>query len=153
MILPATHDKHGNEIGSRAHAMVVLSAIFRKLDPLRNWEITWRVWKPSRSDAQNHALFGVAYKILAAETGFTKDELHVEFCKKFFGTVEHAELGINRPFRTTTRDQHGRRDVLPWDEFAKFYDAVVDTAAMADIAIPPPDPNWRAKKVAQSVSP
>jgi hypothetical protein len=146
VILPrAVNPKTGEVMATRTKPLLELSLFLNRLDPAKPWEVTVRPWKKSRSDAQNHALFGVAYKVICAETGFTKDELHDSFCRRFFGSKDTDVMGqqLWRPRRTTTRDENGKRDVLPWDQFADFYATVQQVAAEAGILVPDPDPNWR----------
>lgn len=142
-ILPRTH-KDGREIASRQKVMLEASVFIGKLSPDKPWELLIRPWKKSRTDAQNHALFGVAYKIMAEETGFTAKELHYALCCEFFG--EKEVLGKFVPFRTTTTDQFGKRDVLDWSVFSNFYATVERIASEAGIVIPSPDPAWRTRK-------
>ena len=138
--------------GDRTEALLRLSVLFNQLDRAKAWVVDWKPHKHARTDAQNHALFGVAYKVLSDETGYTKDELHEAFCRKFFGTRESIVFGVpvHSPQRTTTRDENGKRDVLPWDTFSDFYTLVEQTAAEAGILIPAPDPHWRTECSASS---
>lgn len=131
--------------GDRTEALLRLSILFNQLDRTRAWVVDWKPYRKTRTDAQNHALYGVAYRVLSDETGYTKDELHEAFCRKFFGTRESILFGVHvqKPQRTTTRDENGKRDVIGWDVFADFYDMVERTAAEAGILIPPPDQQWR----------
>ena len=131
--------------GDRTEALLRLSILFNQLDRTRAWIVDWKPYRKTRTDAQNHALWGVAYPTLSAETGYSKDELHEAFCKRMWGTVDRDVMGVvvSKPFRTTTRDERGKRDVISWDLFADFYDLVERTAAEAGILIPPPDQQWR----------
>lgn len=105
-----------------------------------------------RTNKQNAALFGLAYKILRDETGHELDELHDFFCRRFFGVHEFEVLGEKhtRPMRTTTTDENGKHDIIPWDRFSEFFESVRTFAASElMIAIPDPDPEyWRHKDVA-----
>ena len=96
--------------GDRTEALLRLSVLFNQLDRAKAW--WWTEAAQARApDAQNQALFGVAYKVLSDETGYTKDELHEAFCRKFFGTRESIVFGVpvRSPQRTTTRDENGKR--------------------------------------------
>lgn len=106
-----------------------------------------------RTMQQNKALFGHAYKILRGETGHTVDELHDFFCRRFFGEVEVEMFGriVSKPARTTTTDEHGRRNVLKWDRFKEFVDEVQQFAATElNVIIPDPDPEWRKHQQAEA---
>lgn len=120
-------------------------AFIERLPESHSWEILVRRHVKARTDTQNHALFGVAYKALAAATGFTKDELHEAFNKRFFGTVTVEVFGQvrERPFRTTTTDEHGNPDKISAEEFGRFYDMVQQVGAEAGIDVPNPDPTKR----------
>jgi hypothetical protein len=101
-----------------------------------------RQTKP-RTDPQNAALW-MAYGILMADVGLAGErdrlELHRNFCGDFFTWVD-LPCGGRRPLRTTTTDENGQRDVLPWDRFCEFYEHVRQVAAEAcSCVIPDPDP-------------
>lgn len=127
---------------NRAHVLVNCITFISQLPDSKPWSIEIERYVKERSDAQNHALFGVAYPVLERETGFTKDELHEAFCKKVFGTVEKVIIGqiVSKPYRTTTRDDRGKRDVISTEDFSRFYLVVQQTAAEAGIYVPDPDP-------------
>lgn len=123
-----------------------LIAFAQRLPANKSWKVEIKEARKERSSAQNAALFGVAYPPLSEATGYTPDELHTAFCKKAFGTVEVEVLGEveRRPFRTTTTNDQGERDVISPDEFARFYDMVQRVGAEAGVDVPSPDPNyWR----------
>jgi hypothetical protein len=98
-----------------------------------------------RTSQQNRALFGLAYKIIRDETGHSVEELHDFFCKRYFGVAEYDFFGETRtrPMRTTTKDEDGKRNVLPWDRFSDFFEHVRNfAAAELEINIPDPDPDY-----------
>jgi len=108
-------------------------------------EIVCERFSMGRTAQQNKALFGHAYRILKAETGNSLDDLHDFFCRRFFGEVEHEMFGmvVKRPARTTTTDEHGKRNVLKWDRFSEFFESVREFAASElQVDIPDPDPEW-----------
>jgi hypothetical protein len=106
--------------------------------------VTVEPWKKERSSQQNKALFGHAYRVIRNETGADKDDLHRDFCIKFFGLKEQKVLCFERrqPVRTTTHDENGKRDVLPSHTFSEFYAMVEQCAAEFGIFIPAPNPRW-----------
>jgi hypothetical protein len=103
-----------------------------------------------RSIAQNNYLFGVAYPPLVEVTGYPVNDIHEHMLGEHFGWVDRRvprtprnPAGIESvPFRTTTRNEHGKRDVLTKAQFADFVDRTVfKEAAKAGIAVPAPDPS------------
>jgi len=117
-----------------------LHAFIDRLPETKSWKVEIKEARKERTDPQNHALFGVAYPALEAATGFTKDELHTAFCKRFFGTVEVEIFGQveTRPYRTTTTGPDGKRDVIDAAKFSDFYAMVQMVGAEAGIDVPSP---------------
>jgi hypothetical protein len=140
-ILHKNHDSRGTIL---ANAIAFLGMLPDK----KSWKVEITEYRKTRTEEQNAALFGLAYKVLSDETGYTKDELHEAMCKRHFGTVEREVFGqvVTRPYRTTTTGPDGRRDVLTWDAFADFYETVERVAAEAGVYIPAPDPLWREQR-------
>ena len=101
-------------------------------------------WKPTRSSEQNSLLFGVVYPPIAEAMGYTVEDIHEYMLGTHFGWVDvkvpmrpSNPAGIeSRPFRTTTRDENGKRSVLKKDEFSKFIATVDRIAAKAGVFIP-----------------
>jgi hypothetical protein len=70
--------------------------------------------------------------------------IHAFMCGTHFGWVDRVVPKTPRnpegvasfPRRTTTRDEHGKRNVLKKDEFSKFIDMVERIAAKAGVFIP-----------------
>ncbi|KAF1006762.1 MAG: hypothetical protein GAK28_02438 [Luteibacter sp.] len=98
--------------------------------------------RKERTPPQNAALWGLAYPRLTEATGYTPDELHHEFCGRFFGWDVVTVFGQQRrrPRRTTTTNEQGEREVLGKRDFAEFYNLVQRIAAEAGIDVPDPDP-------------
>lgn len=125
-----------------------LAGLFRflsSLDVTKAWRITIGPVKKERSDLQNRALWGCAYRVLHEATGNDPEDLHTYFCGEFFSWVEYDVLGQKRkrPFRTTTRDEHGKRDVISTKDLSDFYAFVQRRAAeTVGVYVPDPDPNW-----------
>lgn len=102
--------------------------------------------KPTRSSKQNRYLFGGVYPPIAEAMGYEVDGdngIHAFMCGTHFGWVDKKcpktprnPEGIESvPFRTTTRNEHGKRSVLPKDEFTKFVRTVERIAAKAGVYI------------------
>lgn len=126
----------------RPRVLANAHAFIDRLPVNKSWKIEIKEARRERSDPQNHALFGVAYPALEVATGYTKDELHDAFCRRFFGTVSREVMGatVSRAFRTTTTNDAGERDVIDASTFARFYDLVQQIGAEAGIDVPSPDP-------------
>jgi hypothetical protein len=129
---------------SLARIVAVLSALAKDVA----WKITIARVKKERSDPQNSALFGVAYKALGEFTGYTAPELHDVFLRAYFGTVEREIFGeiTTRPRRTTTTDENGQRNKLSTVEFNAFYAFVQQKGAEIGCWVPDPDPRWHEIK-------
>lgn len=107
--------------------------------------------RADRSEDQNEALWAVAYKTLRDATGNDPDDLHAYFCGEFFGWVEYEIMGQRRkrPRRTTTKDEHGKRDVIDTMSFSNFYNFIQQRSAeTVGVNIPDPDRNWRQNRSA-----
>lgn len=101
--------------------------------------------KKERSDLQNRALWGCAYKALRDATGNDPEDLHTYFCGEFFGWTEYEVMGRKRlrPRRTTTRDENGKRDVITTLQLSDFYAFIQQRAAeTVNVYVPDPDPSW-----------
>ena len=114
------------------------------LDAKFVWEIEVTRFAKPRSDPQNSALWGVAYKSLRTQTGNDTDDLHQFFCGEYFGWKEFVVMGRKKvkPLRTTTHDENGNRSVMPMTDFAEFYTFIQSRAAQNGYMIPDPDPLW-----------
>lgn len=132
-------DRSRDAIRANAHKLI------DALDVAKSWTVKVARYVKARSDRQNHALFGVAYPALTKDTGFDTDEMHDVFCKRFFGKVEREVFGElqSKPFRTTTTDEHGKRDVIAAEDFARFYEMVQRVGAESGCHVPDPDPMLR----------
>ena len=100
-------------------------------------EVSAKRWRKERSDPQNRYLFGVCYPAIAEAMGYTVDDLHEWVCGTFFGWVDRKVPKTPRnpegiesvPFRTTTKDENGKRDVIPPERFSLLLESVVLPAA------------------------
>ena len=138
----------------RTRALELALRILQALPLERAWRIRCTILRNERSLDQNAYLWGVPYKLLGEHTGFEADELHEYFCGQFFGwrdkripkTPRNKEGYVSVPVRTTTRDERGKRDVLPWDKFSDFVAYIQRFAAeKCSIIIPDPDPQYRER--------
>lgn len=107
-------------------------------------EIEVKQWKPTRSNEQNALLFGVVYPPIAEAMGYEVEAIHEYMLGRHFGWVDvrvpktprNPEGIESRPFRTTTRDEHGKRNVLSAADFSRFLDTVERIAAQAGVFVP-----------------
>ena len=119
------------------------------IDPDKATTITIEPYKKPRSSKQNATLFGVKYPPLMEFMGLSgdreKNELHELFCGEFFGWIEYEIMGKKkqRPKRTTTTDESGKRDILPIPEFIDFVEYIDRRAAEQGCVLPDPDPMFR----------
>lgn len=80
-------------------------------------------WKDPRKLTANAYLWAFVYAPLVEVAGFTAEDWHDWFCCQHFGSVAHPRIDGGqdiRPKRTTTKDEHGKRDVLKGDAFNQF---------------------------------
>ena len=126
-------------------ACAAVQAVVPDLDDPQ-FEVVIRHHKKDRSLAQNHSLFGVAYPPLMEHMGMRGDadrkDLHTYFCGEYFGWVDYTILDKRkqRPKRTTTRDEEGKRDLLDTVAMADFYSFVQQRGAEHGVDVPDPQP-------------
>lgn len=107
-------------------------------------DVSCSPWKPTRSNEQNALLFGVVYPPIAEAMGYEVEAVHEYMLGRHFGWVDvrvpktprNPEGIESRPFRTTTRDENGKRNVLSKEAFSKFLDTVERIAAQAGVFVP-----------------
>jgi hypothetical protein len=118
-----------------------LIAFIGALSRDKAWRIDIKLFRKDRSEKQNRALFGVAYPAISEVTGFEKDEIHDYMCKEFFGRVKKVMWGkeYEVPFRTTTTDDKGKRDVIDTATFATLYEFIQRRMAEQGIYVPDPE--------------
>lgn len=122
-----------------------LMAFLSTLDVTKDFQVTIGLVKKERSDLQNRALWGCAYKTLRDATGNDPEDLHTYFCGEYFGWVEYDVLGQTRkrPRRSTTKDDNGKRDVISTIHLQDFYAFIQQRAAeTVGVFVPDPDPMW-----------
>ena len=124
--------------------VAVLSALPKDIDI----ELRISEAKKDRTDSQNAALHGVAYKALSDFTGFTVPELHEVCLRGYFGVKEVEIMGeiVKRPRRTTTTDENGDRNKLSTVEFNAFYAFIQQKGSEIGCWVPDPDPLWNVHK-------
>lgn len=136
---------HVPAAGRQAAAQRIAAFIEMAL-PGKPLRVTVEQAKKQRTDPQNAYLFGVAYPVIAEAKGYTVQDIHEFMCGVHFGWVDepcpktpHNPEGVrSRPFRTTTRNEHGKRDVLGTVEFSEFVETVKRIAAQAGVYVPDP---------------
>lgn len=100
-------------------------------------------YRKRRSDEQNKALWGLAYKILSEATGNDPDDLHTFFLGEHFGWETIDVMGQKR------RVPLKRSSKLTTVEFAEFFDFIQRRSAeTVGVYIPDPDPMWRERREA-----
>lgn len=114
----------------------VIAAVYGFLSglaPDKAWKLEISQHKAKRSDQQNRALWGVAYKTLRDLTGNDPDDLHVFFLGEHFGWTTVEVMGAKRrvPLRTSKN--------LSKTEFAEFYAFIQQRSAENGYYVP--DPN------------
>jgi hypothetical protein len=124
-------------------------AFIAALPVTKPWSIEVKRYVKERTNLQNKALWGCAYKALHEASGNDPEDLHTYFCGEFWSWVEVDVMGQTKrkPFRTTTHDENGKRDVIETVELAKFYEFIQRRAIeAAGVYVPDPDPLWFRKE-------
>lgn len=122
-----------------------LMAFLSSLPTDKEFQVSIGDVKKERSDLQNRALWGCAYKTLRDATGNDAEDLHAYFCGEFFSWTEYEVMGQKRkrPWRTTTKDENGKRDVISTDQLSEFYSFIQQRSAeTVGVYVPDPDPMW-----------
>lgn len=96
-------------------------------------EVVVKVARKTRSNQQNRALWGVAYKTLADATGNDPEDLHQMFLGEYFGWDMIEVMGQKR--RIPKRRSHD----MTTTEFADFYTFIQRRSAEMGFNVP--DPN------------
>ncbi len=129
----------------RQHRAASVSVFLASLNVERAWEVIVKPFRQTRSGAQNRALFGLAYKILADHTGHEPEELHEYYLGTHFGWKVKTIFGQKK------RVPAKRSSKLSTVEFADFFAFIQRHAAMElAVYIPDPDPNWWLKDERQA---
>lgn len=140
---------------NRPNVVANCVAEISKLSAAKPWEVIVQPYRKEKSDEQNRALWGLAYKVLRDATGEDSlDVLHEYMCGEYFGWIETVVFGRKKlkPARTTTTGYDGKSDKLKADEFALFFDFIQRRATQNGINIPDPDPFWRQRIAEQATA-
>lgn len=109
------------------------------------WELTVELFRRTRSNQQNRALWGLAYKVLEEETGNDPDDMHEYFLGEHTGWVTRTVFGRKR---LVPRKRSHDMSTL---EFVEFFDFIQRRAAeTVGVFIPDPDPFWREHMAQQA---
>lgn len=105
-------------------------------------EVTKLVKK--RSNLQNAALWGVAYKTISQEAHYKPEDAHNLMCGEYFGWREVRIFGKlkKEPIRTTTKDDEGNTDIISREELGKFYLFIQSFCSEFGVDIPDPKKDW-----------
>lgn len=128
-----------------ARNFTTLMAFLTSLSRDKEFQVTIGVVKKERSDLQNRALWGCAYKTLRDATGNEMEDLHTYFCGEYWGWQEYEVMGATRkrPIRSTTKDATGKRDVISTIHLQDFYLFIQQRSAeTVGVFVPDPDPEW-----------
>lgn len=137
-----------HQAGNRAEVIENCAEAVRQTptDRAYIWERT--EYRKARTNPQNALLFGHVYPPLMEHCGLRgerdREELHEYWCGEFFGWVEYDLLGKRkqRPARSTTKDESGKRAVMSTREFSDFVEFVIQRAAEIGVLIPDPLPGY-----------
>jgi len=120
----------------------------RSLPTEKPWVVEIKRLVKERSNPQNAALWGCAYKYISTETGNDAEDLHTYFCGENFGwkVVDIVGSQKRKPIRTTTHSESGERDVISTEALSEFYDFIQRRCAEAlGLQVPDPDPDWKKR--------
>lgn len=112
------------------------------LDGKDAWAVTIKRYRKPRTTLANAYLWSGVYPAIVRELGFTAEDWHEEFCIRYFGKVEVQKPDgrtLVSPWRTTTTDEMGERDVLSGAPFWDFIEFVRRQAAEAGVYCPEPN--------------
>jgi hypothetical protein len=100
-------------------------------------QVEWGPYKKPRSIPFNRFYFVSIVTPLAAHCGESPAETHRLLCGDYWGWVMKEFNGHMRevPRRTTTTNEEGKRDVLPWDQMSNFVEHSRSVAGMMGMPI------------------
>ena len=117
-------------------------AVLESLDQSKAWVVSFKPYRKPRTSVANAYLWGVVYSTMVRDLGFSPDDWHEEMCIRYFGKVEVKKPSgatLTSPWRTTTTDEFGERDVLSGAPFWDFIEFVRRQAAEAGVYCPEPN--------------
>ena len=121
--------------------------LFAEIDalPQKRFKVQISEDRRQRSQRQNATLWGVIYPPIMEHMGLRgekdKEDLHEFWCGEYFGWRKTEIMGreTQRPIRTTTTNEDGRRDTLSTGGFMDFCEFIKQR--MSDYGIQIPDPS------------
>lgn len=118
--------------GDRSAAIDRLTRFLSECLPGKQVRVEVGQYRKRRSDEQNRALWGVAYRTLSEETGNDLNDLHEYFLGEYFGWELIDVLGQQRrrPMRRSSK--------LSTAEFSDFYAFIQRRAAEFGVYVPDP---------------
>lgn len=102
------------------------------LHPEKEWEVTIKPYKKSRTNNQN-ALYWKWLTIISEHTGYTQDELHEGMKRNFIGEDIGSDIFGNTYIRAKSTTN------LTTKEFTEYMDKVNIFAANEGLVLPSPD--------------
>lgn len=99
----------------------------------KEWRITVEHYRKRRSNDQNAALWGVAYKALSDATGNDPEDLHTFFLGEWSGWEVIDVMGQQR------RVPKRRSSKMTTVEFSEFYEFIQRRAAECGYYVPSPN--------------
>ena len=106
-----------------------------QLDPKKRYRVTVEDYKKSRSLGLNAFHWATVITPIADFVGQSPEETHRDLCGSFWGWVD-TPLGGRKPWRTTTRNYNGERNVLDWEAMSNFIHHCQQIAAELGVPIP-----------------
>lgn len=124
-----------------------VAAFLAGLSKGRAWRVTVEEMRLTRSIQQCRYLNGIAYKAISDATGYERDDVSEYLCGLRWGwkqvrvpkTPSNPQGIEDKPIRTTTTDETGKRAVLSKMEFVDYVDWVIRFAASKGIHVPAPN--------------
>ena len=117
----------------RVETVERIAHIMRTVLPGKKVQVTVGQYRKSRSNQQNRALWGIAYKALSEATGNDPDDLHEFFLCEYHGSEIIEVIGQKRKVPLN------RSSKMSTSEFSDFYQFIQRRSAQAGYNVP--DPN------------